>query len=128
MNRDNLNKYKEAWAKRKELKGKLKEVEDALSTLAETILEEFEEEGISQIRVDGKLFYTRKDVYFSLNEQEEASFDVLREHGLGHLIETRVSSQSLRSALLEQERGEDGVPQDITDIVKRSEVFRLQVK
>lgn len=99
--------------------------------LEQIILAEFEEQGVQNMRVDGRTVSLVRTIYARANTETggtEALAQVLRENGLADLVKDSVNANTLASYVRELEKLEIPMPEAIANHVIVTPVFSARVK
>jgi hypothetical protein len=104
MELDKLKEFTELNKRKKELDAELKEVKKKMSDLEEQVVNEFEEEGIDSVKVNGMNVYLKQEIQVSVNGDKERANQVLIDLGLGDLVKETANIQSVKAWYRERRR------------------------
>jgi len=99
----------------------LKELEESLKDISETLLTEFEKHGVKSLTAHGLTIYLFHDTFFNKNKDatDEEAMAALEEAGLAAFIHAKINKADLRAWMKEQEVDEEtGMPVLPPEIVK----------
>jgi len=124
-----VNSLMRSWIKldneQKEIRAREREIKDEKEKLQEVILDDFANNGISKIDIDGRLLYAHHELYVGPKKvihpgtgKEVVPWPIvstaLRDCGYGDYVEERFDSRKLASAIREIVKDpEDEVPEEI---------------
>jgi len=133
MNTELLTKYVQLSRKKRVLSAQLDEVKQALAAQAETLLQEFADEGLEKVRVtvDGQpaTVYPKEDAWPRLKADvdiDEATA-VLERYDLGYVVVTRADGNKLRSWASECRKQGVEIPPDLRNILTMNEKYTIGV-
>ena len=118
--------------RRRELKDVLKSVEITLKGLEEEILAAWEQDGTSQIRVDGVLVFLKSQLW---PKQEAEKFDIVMALGMHEetswLVQRSYNASKLAGWMRELPKDDQGLPElpdHMKSLLSVSERFSIQTK
>jgi hypothetical protein len=115
-------------AKKKDLKGELKAVEDELSSYQEGLLTHFEKNGIQSIKQNGMTIFLKKQLWAGKEEgvTGAVAVEALKEAGLEDYIGP--STQGLSAYLRELDANGEGIPKELEGVIKLTERFSISTR
>lgn len=129
MNAELLRNYTTLDRRRRELKAELAEVEDQVRQLQETLLNEFEQAGMSSIRQDGTTVYVHRQLWCNPKDGDYLrACRALRDAGLGDMVTERFNLNSVSAWVREQEKEGAEIPEVLQDALNINEVFSLRTR
>jgi hypothetical protein len=116
------------------LQSELKDVNDELDGIGADLVEQFLQDGIQNINMDGQTVYIRRRVWARIDKANDPSFiyDTLKNHDMDHMM--TVNSNSLAAYIREQEELyellniddlHNKLPADLDKLVQFGEVYSL---
>jgi len=116
------------------LQAELKEVNDELNAIGSDLVEQFLQDGIQNINIDGQTVYIRRRVWARIDKANSPDFiyETLKNHGMDHMM--TVNSNSLAAFIREQEELyeplniddlHNKLPADLDKLVQFGEVYSL---
>lgn len=116
------------------LQAELKEVKDELDGIGSDLVEQFLQDGIQNINMDGQTVYIRRRVWARIDKANDPEFiyETLKNHDMDHMM--TVNSNSLAAYVREQEQLyeplniddlHNKLPSDLDKMVQFGEVYSL---
>lgn len=91
--------------------------------LEEKIIEEFNQDGINRITVEGKTVYISKTIWPKIIDKQKA-IDILKASEYSHYITEQYNTKQLAALLKELIENEGKLPDSFTGYIEVSEVFK----
>jgi len=91
--------------------------------LEEQIIEEFNQDGINRITVDGKTVYVSKTIWPKIIDKQKA-IDILKASEYSHYISESYNTKQLASLLRELVEEEGKLPDSFAGYIEISEVYK----
>lgn len=116
-----------------ELDARLKQLQKELSVIEEGLLDQFGDEGVKQVRVEGILVYLYRQTWaHARNGNYEKACRWLARHGLRDFVHRRFDVQTLsayvRERRTEEQEGGEGLPKGFEKVVTVTDNFSLRVR
>lgn len=93
------------------------------------VLKLYEAEGISGVRVNGRLVSLTRTLRASPRAgQEEALIAAMHAHGLDDIVRERIMPSTLAAWVRERDRDDEPLPEDIAELLNVAEMFGLSVR
>lgn len=124
---DALKKILNLDDEKKRLDARIKEIRAERAVLEETLMNEFAENGINQMKVDGKTVYLTRELWASPKDKDQ-SFNYLKLIGLGDYVAETVNSNSISAFVREMEKSQEPLPDGFEDHFRVSEVFKIKTR
>lgn len=96
--------------------------------LQETLLEQFAEEGIQKITVDGTTTYLRRELWARVEPgaTREQVVEGLKACGMGQFVHEAFNTQTVSAWLRDLEREGQTMPEELDGVLTTAEVFSLR--
>lgn len=125
MNPETLKQFIALDARRKALDAELKDVTGRLEAMREPLLDQWIQEGVTSLKVDGHTVSLRRQVWARVVDRERIA-DALRREGLESLLTP--NSQQLSAWVREREAEGQPLPASFAGVVDTFERFSLSVR
>ena len=124
-----LSQFVDLTLEKRAVKKRERELNASLTSLQEEILQQFEEEEILEsVRVKGYNIKPKRTLWAApIGGDYERACKALEESGHGEYVNTRFDSRSVSALVREYDGQEEGIPGDLAENLKISEVFTLSV-
>ena len=128
--RNPMHEYVDLHQRKNELELEEKEVKARLEVLEAEVLEQFMELGVSQMKIPngGPTVYLQGETFASLISDKARAHEVMERHDLGYMIKPNVNAQTLRSWVIEQDRNQTEIDQEVLEVLNISKRTRVKVK
>lgn len=125
-----LRKLKTLDEQKKELEAKLEQVKQERLETEEEAFKRMELESITQIALDGTLWFRKVSKFFSIKaEAKELANKWLKSHGFGDLFQESINSRTLSSELKRSEEEEKTeIPEDLFNHTTKNQIGRRKAK
>ena len=122
--------YIEQHRRRLELERELDETKAKLTSLEEEVLEQFTDLGVRSLNTkDGEhTVYLQKRTFASLIPDKARAHSVMTSHGLGYMIKPSVNASTLASWVLEQEKENIPIPEEVQGVLNVTHKHFVRVK
>lgn len=122
-NIDKIKEFIKLKSRKKALKLELRMIESDISHLEPQIMEQFIEDGVSSIKVDGKPVFLKSQIWAApryhegdnVDDAYQRTCDILKNAGWGYLVAPRFNANSLSSAVREALADGGKLPDEIAD-------------
>jgi hypothetical protein len=122
---DDLRRLLQLKAQKQEHEDALKPIATEIEIVTARILDRWAEDGVSSMKVDGRLLSLRRQVWARVLDRERI-VSALEAAGLGHLLTP--NSQSLSAVLREWEENGQDIPAPLVGVIDSFERFSLSVR
>lgn len=129
---DMIQEYEQLLARKDELAEETKTVNAAVEEAKQAIADQMVEDDTPQISIGSYSYSLQNKTKWSkkseakLMEEGLDFFEVLREQGLGDLIKETVNARSLDATLNDMAESEEGVPDELLDVVSRYDMLDIR--
>ena len=125
-----LRKLKTLDEKKKEIENQLEKVKQERTDTEEEAFKRMELESLTQIALDGTLFFRKVSKFFSIKaEMKESADKWLKAHGFKDLFQETVNSRTLSSELKRSEEEEQTeIPEDLFNHTTINKIGRRKAK
>lgn len=126
-----IGQYEEHRTLKAELEDQVKANNAALVELEEQIADYMIEEDTPQIAVGGYSYSLKQETKYNFKGADKLAaagldkFDVLRENGFDFLIKETVDPRTLNSTMKEQAGTEEGIPDEVMEILSTFDVIGI---
>ena len=126
-----IGQYEEHRTLKAELEDQVKANNAALAELEEQIADYMIEEDTPQIAVGGYRYSLKQETKYNFKGADKLAaagldkFDVLRENGFDFLIKETVDPRTLNSTMKEQANTEEGIPDEVMEILSTFDVIGI---
>lgn len=126
-----IGQYEEHRTLKAELEEQVKANNAALAELEEQIADYMIEEDTPQIAVGGYSYSLKQETKYNFKGADKLAaagldkFDVLRENGFDFLIKETVDPRTLNSTMKEQANTEEGIPDEVMEILSTFDVIGI---
>ena len=126
-----IGQYEEHRTLKAELEDQVKANNAALAELEEQIADYMIEEDTPQIAVGGYSYSLKQETKYNFKGADKLAaagldkFDVLRENGFDFLIKETVDPRTLNSTMKEQANTEEGIPDEVMEILSTFDVIGI---
>ena len=126
-----IGQYEEHRTLKAELEDQVKANNVALAELEEQIADYMIEEDTPQIAVGGYSYSLKQETKYNFKGADKLAaagldkFDVLRENGFDFLIKETVDPRTLNSTMKEQAGTEEGIPDEVMEILSTFDVIGI---
>ena len=126
-----IGQYEEHRTLKAELEDQVKANNAALAELEEQIADYMIEEDTPQIAVGGYSYSLKQETKYNFKGADKLAaagldkFDVLRENGFDLLIKETVDPRTLNSTMKEQANTEEGIPDEVMEILSTFDVIGI---
>lgn len=126
-----IGQYEEHRTLKAELEDQVKANNAALAELEEQIADYMIEEDTPQIAVGGYSYSLKQETKYNFKGADKLAaagldkFDVLRENGFDFLIKETVDPRTLNSTMKEQASTEEGIPDEVMEILSTFDVIGI---
>ena len=126
-----IGQYEEHRTLKAELEDQVKANNAALAELEEQIADYMIEEDTPQIAVGGYSYSLKQETKYNFKGADKLAaagldkFDVLRENGFDFLIKETVDPRTLNSTMKEQAGTEEGIPDEVMEILSTFDVIGI---
>jgi hypothetical protein len=128
MNADALRKFIELTRRRRELEEQLDDVKQEIAVLEQSLIDQFAQEGINRVSMDGATVYLKRELWASARDGDwQRACAALKEAGLGHYVEEKFNVLSLSAFVREVDRNGDQLPPALADAIAVTEKYSLRV-
>ena len=137
VNSDNLARYVELDARKRELKDEQKQLNAEMRELGDKILRDFEREGIQNLNINGVTLYVHRQLWAGAAGDKQQACEALKRAGLLDYVTENFNTQSLSAWVREQvaladdddlEDVYDALPPEFRDAINVSERFELRAR
>lgn len=129
MNIDVFHQYLSVSAQKKALEQNLDIVTQECRRLETQVILEFEQAGVSSLRLNDHTVYLQRQVWASPKDGDHDRLaTVLRLNGLDALIQQKINSHSISAYVREMETNEQALPQALVDALKISETYNARIR
>lgn len=119
----NLEKHK------RELNDELRFVRDKIADLEIRLLDNFSNQGIQSMKVNGMTVYLSRDLKVSVREgQTQRLAEALKDNNLSELVKEAVNITDLKSHIVELDKDGDAIPEVIKEMLHIFEHFKLRTR
>lgn len=129
---DMIQEYEQLLTRKDELAEETKAVNASIEEAKQAIADQMVEDDTPQISVGSYSYSLQNKTKWSkkseakLMEEGLDFFEVLREQGLGDLIKETVNARSLDATLNDMAESEEGVPDELLDVVSRYDMLDIR--
>lgn len=126
-----IGQYEEHRTLKAELEDQVKANNAAIAELEEQIADYMIEEDTPQIAVGGYSYSLKQETKYNFKGADKLAaagldkFDVLRENGFDFLIKETVDPRTLNSTMKEQANTEEGIPDEVMEILSTFDVIGI---
>ena len=126
-----IGQYEEHRTLKAELEDQVKAKNAPLAELEEQIADYMIEEDTPQIAVGGYSYSLKQETKYNFKGADKLAaagldkFDVLRENGFDFLIKETVDPRTLNSTMKEQANTEEGIPDEVMEILSTFDVIGI---
>ena len=126
-----IGQYEEHRTLKAELEDQVKANNAAIAELEEQIADYMIEEDTHQIAVGGYSYSLKQETKYNFKGADKLAaagldkFDVLRENGFDFLIKETVDPRTLNSTMKEQANTEEGIPDEVMEILSTFDVIGI---
>lgn len=124
LNTDWLKEFSDIENQEDELEAKLKVLKDRKKMLIDPILDNMIDEGIDNIRINGRTIYIKSEIWAKVLDKEKA-LDVLKEAGMDEYIRTGYNHQSLSAYVREQIKNGEELPEAFKGVIGANETQKV---
>lgn len=131
MQTDRLREYADLRTEIKELEAKVKELRKTAENIEGQLLNDFANEGVQRMTVDGKTLYLRREVWARRHtdvDSTDMAQALMGSERFADLVSPSVNMQSLSARVREYVQEEEDLPPEVERVVRVDEVFRLGVR
>lgn len=132
MDAAKMHRMIELRRRRDELKLLLDEVTREEAALSETLVDQFADAGVQNVKTPQGTLYLHRSVSASLAVPEgmtpEQVFMTLQAHGLGWLVKETVNPQTLSAWVRERDKAGEPLPEGLAEIVRPFEKYTVRVR
>lgn len=127
-----IQEYEQLLTRKDELAEETKAVNASIEEAKQAIADQMVEEDTPQISIGSYSYSLQNKTKWSkkseakLMEEGLNFFEVLREQGLGDLIKETVNARSLDATLNDMAESEEGVPDELLDVVSRYDMLDIR--
>ncbi len=127
-----IQEYEQLLTRKDELAEETKAVNASIEEAKQAIADQMVEDDTPQISVGSYSYSLQNKTKWSkksetkLMEEGLDFFEVLREQGLGDLIKETVNARSLDATLNDMAESEEGVPDELLDVVSRYDMLDIR--
>jgi hypothetical protein len=101
MNMEQLREFVALEKRKRDLESELKQIIDRLDDLERTLVDQFLNDGVSSMKIDGRLVYIARDIYAGPLIDRSEVIAALKASGLGQYVCENYNTQSLRAFVRE---------------------------
>lgn len=125
---DKVKRYRDLREAQKRSKAESEGLREEADRLEQELLEDFVEEGVQNVRVDGSTVFLHRQIWAGKEEGVEtpAVVSALKTAGLGHLVGENYNGQTLAAYLRDLDRNEEPMPAELVGVIKPVEVFQIR--
>jgi hypothetical protein len=127
-----VNRLVELQARKNELSGELRRVNDEMARVQEQVIDAFVEAGVQSLKTkSGQTVFLHTQVWANAREGDyDRACDALVVAGYEDFVERRFNTNKVSALVreLRQERGEEGVPLPVRDALQIREVVSARVR
>ena len=127
MQVDILKEIIELDAKRKGLDFEVAQIKEKRAKLERQMLEEFMDEGVQSMKVDGRTCYLHRRVVVSAQDKQ-AACDFMKGKELEDYVKEGFDVRSIAAYVKEMEMAEEPLPDGFDDVFKRGEIFTIKTR
>lgn len=129
INSQKLEQFIQLNEQKKQLEAELEKVKDTIAELQTILLDQFGDNGMSKISLNGSTVFLKRQLWASAKDGDyKRACQALIDSGLDHLVNTRFDTNSLSSFVREQDELGIELPTLLKDTIKVTEKFSLQVR
>lgn len=127
-----IQEYEQLLTRKDELAEETKAVNASIEEAKQAIADQMVEDDTPQISIGSYSYSLQNKTKWSkkseakLMEEGLDFFEVLREQGLGNLIKETVNARSLDATLNDMAESEEGVPDELLDVVSRYDMLDIR--
>lgn len=112
----------------KEAEATAEDYKSQADALQDILLEQFAEEGVQKVSVNGVTTYLRRDLWAKVEEgaSREQVVEGLKACGMGQFVSETYNTQTVSAWLRDLEREGEPLPEELTGVLTSSEVFTLR--
>lgn len=127
-----IQEYEQLLTRKDELAEETKAVNASIEEAKQAIADQMVEDDTPQISIGSYSYSLQNKTKWSkksetkLMEEGLDFFEVLREQGLGDLIKETVNARSLDATLNDMAESEEGVPDELLDVVSRYDMLDIR--
>lgn len=126
-----IQKYEEIRETKEQISEAEKEVNEAFKEIQEQIVEAMVEADVPKQGYGGFTYSPQTVVHYSfraedeLNEEGKDKIAILKANGFGDLVKETVNQRSLESRMRGEAKLEDGIPDEVSDILKTYDELKI---
>lgn len=130
MDLDKLRDFVRIKRRIAELDSQLRSAKDEADRLQESLLEEYAQEGIPSITIDGMTVYMHRSIWASPAEgiSNDRFVGTLKSVGLDHFVKETYSSQTLSAYVRELMKEEESLPEELEEAIRVTEKYSLRTR
>jgi hypothetical protein len=129
MNTGQLKRFVALEARRKELEQEIDTIKAEAAELEQSLMPEFEQEGVDRISVDGRTVYVERKLWAKAkNGDKQAVCTALKRARLGDFVQLSYNSNSLSGFIRELDREGRAMSPGLAKVLEVSEVFKLRTR
>jgi hypothetical protein len=127
---EKVREYTKLRDRQRELGAAHDEVKAAADLLEQELLDEFAQQGVDNIRVDGHTVYLHRQTWASPSTGHDSTDVVaaLKAAGLDHMVAERYNSNTLSAYVRELVREDAELPASLQAVVQTTDKFSLRVR
>lgn len=130
MDIEKLRDYVRLRRREAELKAQMESIKKEADDLQHELLEQFGQDGVSSMTVDGMTVYLHRQLWAGAVEgvPKDTVVEVLKSVGLGHFVTESFNVQTLSSYVRDLEREEEELPEELADVIAVREVYGIRTR
>lgn len=130
LDMDRVREYVRLRRRERELGAQAEEVKAQADVIEQALLEEFAQDGVQSMSVDGMTVYLQRTLWARLSDgaTREQAIDALRDAGLDHFVAESYNTQTLSSWLRDLEREEEPLPEALVGVIEGSEKYAIRTR
>lgn len=130
MDIEKLRDYVRLRRREAELKAQMESIKDEADGLQHELMEQFGQDGVSSINVDGVTVYLHRQLWAGAADgvPKDTVVEVLKSVGLGHFVTESFNVQTLSSYVRDLEREEEPLPDELADVINVREVYGIRTR
>lgn len=130
MELDKVKQFLDLESQESEIEERLKAVKRLKSALEKEILDEFEKDGVHNIKLNGRLVYLYRKVVARPKNGKESVIDALRSAGLEDLLNTEptYNTNTLDAFIRDAQANEQPIPAALQEALEVTELFFVRTR
>lgn len=130
MDMDRVREYMRLRNEQRRREAEAGEAKEQADNIEQELLEQFAEDGVQNLTVDGQTVYLQRTVFAMVDGAytREQVIERLRQADLGHFVRDGYNHQTLSAWIRELDDSEEPIPPQLEGVINRGEKYNVRVR